>query len=93
MGPLDVAWHLLNLIAPALGLGLLSSTATKLIWRRELAAVRWSRLAAWTCSVSALTAIAGLVVTGHDGRMGTYACMVLACALALSWAGFRPGRR
>jgi hypothetical protein len=31
----------------------------------------------------------GLVVFERDGRMATYAGMVLACAAALWWAGFR----
>jgi hypothetical protein len=32
--------------------------------------------------------VAGLVAFGRDGRMATYGGMVLACALALWWAGF-----
>ena len=35
--------------------------------------------------------IAGLVVFEHDGKMATYAAMVVACAAALWWAGFRRG--
>ena len=89
MGPLDVAWHLLNLIAPALGLGLLSSTATKLIWRRALAAVAWRRLLLASGGAAAGVTLAGLVVFGRDGRMATYALMVLAVAAALGWTGLR----
>ena len=43
MGPLDVLWHLLNFVAPAVGLGLIAATLCKWIWRRELAGVRWRR--------------------------------------------------
>jgi len=32
------------------------------------------------------------VVFGRDGRMATYAGMVLASAGALWWRGFGPGR-
>jgi hypothetical protein len=40
-----------------------------------------------------VVSLAGLVISGRDGRMVTYAAMTLACALALWWAGFGPGRR
>jgi len=33
---------------------------------------------------------AGLWAFGRDGKMATYAAMVLACALGLWWSGFRP---
>ena len=32
--------------------------------------------------------LAGLAVFGHDGKMVTYAAMVVACALTLWWLGF-----
>lgn len=88
MGPLDALWHLLNFIAPALGLGLLSATAAKLCWRYELAGVAWRRLVLWAASGAALALVGGLVVLGHDGRMLSYGAMVLAGALGLWWAGF-----
>ena len=92
MGPLDALWHLLNLVAPALGLGLTAASLSKLLWRQALAAVPWARLAAWGCGAALLALLAGLVWTGRDGRMATYTAMVLACALALWWAGFRRAR-
>ena len=64
---------------------------TKAIWRRELGPGRGWRLWAWASGASALAAVAGLVVFGQDGRMATYAAMVVACAVALWWAGFRGG--
>ena len=91
MGPLDALWHLLNLFAPAVGVGLLASGATKLMWRRQLAGVSVWRLAAWSCAAGALVVVAGLVILGRDGRMATYGAMVFGCALALWWAAF--GRR
>lgn len=89
MDALDAAWHLLNLLAPGIGLGLIASLGAKLLWRRELAAVRWQRLAGWACAVATIVSLAGLVITGRDGRMVTYGAMVLGCAAALWWAGFR----
>ena len=93
MGPLDALNHLLNLFLPALALGLLASAAAKLLWRRELSAVAWRRLAVPACVASALVLLGGLVLFGRDGKMATYAAMVLVCALTLWWRGFGPGRR
>jgi len=93
MGPLDALNHLLNLFLPALGLGTLAAGIAKLVWRRELAAVSWRRLALPASSASALAVLGGLVLLGRDGRMAMYGAMVLACALTLWWQGFGPGRR
>jgi hypothetical protein len=93
MGPLDAAWHLLNFFAPALGVGLIATGLAKLLWRGELRQRSWRRLSLATAGASALVLVAGLVVFGRDGRMLTYAAMVLAAALALWWAGFAPARR
>ena len=92
IGPLDAIWHLANLFVPALGLGALAAALAKLLWRRELGAVAWSRLARAACAVCAAVTLAGLVVFGHDGRMATYGTMVAACAITLWWRGFGPGR-
>ena len=93
MGPLDALWHLANLFTPALALGGIASALAKLLWRRDLAAVRWQTLAGPACAACAATTLAGLVLLGRDGKMATYAFMVLACALTLWWRGFGPGRR
>jgi hypothetical protein len=91
MGPLDALWHLLNLFGPALGTGLIAAVLAKLLWRRDLKAVPWRRLALWGCAAAAGVTLAGLVVFGRDGRMATYGAMVAAIALALWWRGFmRP---
>ena len=88
MGPLDAAWHLLNLFGPAIGLALIAPSLAKLLWRRELKSVRWVRLSGFVLAACALVTIAGLVAFGHDGKMMTYAAMVAVCALALWWSGF-----
>ena len=89
MGPLDAFWHLANLIAPGLGLGLIAAALAKLLWRRDLAGVPWRRLATWGAGASTAVLLAGLMISGRDGRMGTYGAMVMACAAALWWTGFR----
>ena len=87
----DAFWHLTNFFAPALFLGGAAAVATRWIWRRELAPVRVVRLWAWASGAAALMSVAGLVVFGRDGRMATYAAMVVASALALWWVAFRGG--
>jgi len=93
MDALDAFWHLVNLFLPAVALAALSAGLAKLLWRRELAAVRWQRLALGAAAAGALVTVGGLVLGGRDGRMATYALLVLANALALWWLGFGPGRR
>ena len=93
MEPLAFVNHLANLFVPALALGALAAGLAKLAWRRELAALAWWRLAVSAAAANAFVTLAGLAWTGSDGRMGTYAAMVLATALTLWWRGFGPGRR
>jgi hypothetical protein len=90
--PIEAFWHVTNFFAPALVLGAFAAAATKLIWRRELVRGGALRLWAWASSAAALASLAGLIVFERDGRMATYGAMVLACAVALWWAGFRGDR-
>lgn len=83
---------MLNFFAPALGTGVFASALAKLIWRSELKRVGWVRLCGITIGCAAGVLVAGLVLFGHDGRVATYAAMVVASALSLWWIGFRPFR-
>ena len=91
MGPLDAFWHLVNLFVPALGVGLLSAAGAKLLWRRELAGKAWRGLARDASLAGMAVVLAGLALSGHDGRMATYGAMVAACAVTLWWRGFLSG--
>jgi hypothetical protein len=93
LSPLDAFWHVLNFFGPAIGVGLLSAALAKLLWRRELKAASWLRLAAWAAGAGALASIASLVLLGRDGKMLGYGAVLLACTLALWWVGFKPLRR
>jgi hypothetical protein len=85
----DALWHIANFFAPALVVALIAAAATKRLWRSELQGISWLRLAIWAgVAMSAISAL-GLVVFERDGKMITYAAMLVACALALWWAGFR----
>jgi len=89
MGPLDAIWHALNLVAPAIGVGVLAPLLAKLVWRGELRGVALGRLVALTTGACVAVLLAGLVVSGRDGRMATHGAMVFAAALALWWGGFK----
>jgi hypothetical protein len=90
---LQVLWHMGNLFVPALALGVVAASLSKLVWRRELQPVRWQSLAGPASAACAAVMLAGLVVFGRDGKMATYGAMVAACAITLWWQGFGPGRR
>jgi hypothetical protein len=93
MGPLDLLWHFANFFAPAVGVGVITPTFAKLLWRRDLKGASWRRLAGWATAASAAVLIAGLVVFSQDGKIATYGAMVIAAASALWWAGFRRSGR
>lgn len=88
MNLLDLLNHLANLLLPGLVTGGIAAALTKLLWRRELAAVSFWRLAALAASAGMIISIAGLVAFGSDGRMLTYLFMVVGCALVLAWGGW-----
>ena len=91
MDLLAAFWHIINFPLPALGVGALGAAAAKLLWRRELAGTSWLRLAGGAGAAGLLAQLAGLGFFGRDGKMATYALLVLAAAVALWWVGF--GRR
>lgn len=84
-------WQILDLLAPAVFIGAMSAAAAKVCWRRAVGAVRWSTLAGWSVGPGAVVSLGGVVLTGHDGRMLTYAGVVIACALGLWLRAFVVG--
>lgn len=80
MGPLDLAVHLLSFIAPALAVALLVTLAARVLLPKGPQALGWwARLA--LNSVAGVAALAaGLWYFGHDGKMASYAALVLAVA-------------
>ncbi len=83
----------MNFCAPALGIGGFSTVLARLVWRGELRQTSLVALWAWASAAAALASVAGLVVFERDGRMATYAAMVVACAAAIWWTGFRAAKR
>jgi hypothetical protein len=60
---------------------------------RQRSGPRWTVQFAVNLVAGLIALGAGLAWFGRDGKMATYAGMVLACALTLWWRGFGPGRR
>ncbi|MEX8509029.1 MAG: hypothetical protein AB3X46_12050 [Leptothrix ochracea] len=92
MGLIDAFWHLLNFVAPAFAVGLISTGMARLLWRKELAGTPWQRMATWAIGADLLVLCAGLALSGHDGKMTTYASLLMVNAGALWWGGFGPGK-
>jgi hypothetical protein len=88
MGPLDAFWHALNFMLPGLVVAVVAASAAKLVWRRDLAAVPWHRLALWAALAGVAALVGGLFLFGRDGKMATYGAVVVSAAAALWWAGF-----
>ena len=89
MDALGFFWHLANFVAPAILVGALSAGLCKLLWRRSLAKAPWFTLA-WQSSLGGVgVLVLGLLATGHDGRMETYAALVIVCALVPWWRTVR----
>lgn len=91
MGPLDLAIHLLSFAAPAFGVALLVSLAGRFIGGAEARRRAW-----WVSFVTNFLAglavlAAGLAWFGRDGKMATYAILVLVVA-TVQWLGARGWR-
>lgn len=80
MGPLDILNHLLNFVAPAAAVALVLVLSGRLVGSRSASAMAaWRRwLILWVVGVAVLAA--GLVLWGRDGKMATYAALIVACA-------------
>ena len=89
MGLLTALGHLLNFIAPALGMAVIGSVLVKLVWHRAMRRVGWAGLLVWSAAVGALVLFGGLLLFGRDGAMATYAALVLATACVFWWKGLR----
>lgn len=82
MGPLDLLNHLLNFAAPALFVALVVTLAAP--WVVGRAALAWRVQFAIQAGLGLAVLLGGLMLTGRDGRMGSYAALVLAAA-ACQW--------
>jgi len=86
MGPLDLLNHLLNFAAPALVVGLLLAILAPVLYRKVPVAHSLRAQAAINFIAGLVALLVGLVFFGRDGKMATYAAMVLACAASQWWS-------
>ncbi len=86
MGPLDLLNHLLNFAAPALAVGVLLALLAPLLYRKVPSARTLYAQAAINFVAGLGALVGGLVCFGRDGKMASYAAMVLACAVSQWWA-------
>jgi hypothetical protein len=92
MGPLDLTLHFLNFVAPALWVAGITVLATRILMRKQSKVrVWWLQLAINSIAGMAVLG-AGLVLFGRDGKMLTYAGMVLAMATT-QWAVLKGWQR
>ena len=89
MDMLDFINHLINFVAPALGLALLVPSLARLVWWSALKPVAWLHQVKWVFVSNVVVLVAGLLLLGRDGAMWTYAGLVLASALSVWWTGLR----
>jgi ABC-type enterochelin transport system permease subunit len=84
--------HLLNFVAPALLVGLLVAVLAPPLMKKARPHHSWLIQGAINSGAGVLALLAGLLIFGRDGKMATYAAMVLACAscqwfAAKAWRG------
>jgi uncharacterized membrane protein YdcZ (DUF606 family) len=84
--------HLLNFYAPALGVALILSTLAKQLWHQPLQATPWWRLVIPSSAVGVLVLTLGLLWAQRDGRVSTYACMLIGQSFGLSWQMLRNSK-
>jgi hypothetical protein len=88
MGPLDLLYHVLNFAAPALAVGVLLAVLTPFFMEnRPVAPVRTVQAAINTVAGAVALGL-GLWFFGRDGKMASYAAMVVASATS-QWFALR----
>jgi hypothetical protein len=92
MAPADLLVHLLSFLAPAIAVGLMVALAAPLLRGRQAGFRRWWVQAAINSIAGALVLAAGLWWWGVDGKMATYAALVVAIATC-QWVFGRTARR
>ena len=93
MNVLDGVFHFVNFVAPALVVGFLLALMGFLGGKRAASVRGVLRQAAWNSCVGLGVLLAGVLWFGRDGKMATYAVMVLACASCQLFASKLSGTK
>jgi hypothetical protein len=91
MGSLDQIDHLMNFLAPALAVGGLLALMGPFIVGKKSGAPVWIAQAAINIVACSLALAAGLWFFGRDGKMASYAAMLVVAATS-QWVGGRGWR-
>ena len=91
MNALDLARHLLSFVAPAFAVAVLVALAGRVVLPRASRPQRWWAPLALNFVAGVLVLLAGLWFFGRDGKMATYAALVLVVATC-QWLSGRAWR-
>ena len=91
MGPLDQLYHLANFLAPALAVGVALAAAGPIFIKKPPASPGLIAQTAINFIAGALALGLGLWFFGRDGKMASYAALVVVAATS-QWAGGRGWR-
>ena len=85
MSLFDVFWHLAAVVAPALVLAVGLALTSRILGKNSTPRLALPAQVAINFAVGVAVLVAALAWTGQDGRMLTYAALVLACAASQAW--------
>jgi len=80
MSASDLFNHLFNFVAPAFSVGFLLALLGRITMRKPAKTQAWWVHGAINFIVGVAVLVVGLMYFGRDGKMATYAALVLACA-------------
>lgn len=92
MGLLDLTIHLLNFVTPALALALVLPLGARLLVAKVVGAKGWWVQIAINFAAGVAVLLVGLWWWGRDGKMATYAALVVVLATC-QWVLSRGWRR
>jgi hypothetical protein len=91
VGPIDFSIHLLSFFAPAFVVAILVALAGRVVLPHNKPPARWWLPFVLNFLAGAAALVGGLVLFGRDGKMLTYAAM-LVCIASTQWLGARGWR-
>ena len=83
--------HLIHFVSPAVGVALALCVGTLIFWSKRPVALSWPAQLALNFIVGCAVLLLGLWSDGRDGKMLTYAALVLVCA-SCQWLVLRGWR-
>ena len=91
MGPLDQLYHLANFFAPAIVVGVLLALVGPFVHKKSPVALGFIAQTAINCIAGAVALGLGLLFFGRDGKMASYAALLVFAATS-QWVGGRGWR-